>query len=316
MYKVAILAFDGVATFELGCAVELFALSRPEIDNWYTGQVVTFDDRPINATGGFILDAPLVYNLREFDMLVVPSWPLSDAPLSLDLEMAIMEFVAQKKRIVSFCSGAFLLGELGLLNGKQATTHWLYAEEFKARFPDTEYVDDVLYVYDGRLGCSAGSAAGIDLGLEIIRKDFSFETANLVARRLVMPPHRSGGQSQFVETPMDKRPSAFAESLDWAIKNLAVSLKVEDLADRANMSRRSFDRHFRQKLNMSPLEWLSQQKLKRAQQLLESTHDSIEMIAHKSGFNNALTLRHNFHKTLSISPTQYRQQFGNKSKKS
>ncbi len=309
MYRVAILAYDGLATFELGCAIELFALPRPEIDDWYSCEVVSFDEGPLSATGGITIQARPIQDLERYNMLIVPSWPIDADPVSLALAASITKFVLDRKRILSFCSGAFLLGELGLLNGRKATTHWRYAEEFKSRFPQTEYVDDVLYVYDGKIGCSAGSAAAIDLGMEVIRSDFDFETANAVARRLVMPPQRAGGQSQFVETPIGRRPSAFAESLDWAIKHLNENVSVNDLASQANMSRRTFDRHFRKALDLSPLEWLANQRIQLAQQLLETTQESIEVIAIKVGFNNALTLRHNFKKHLGISPGDYRKQF-------
>ncbi|WP_086929521.1 GlxA family transcriptional regulator [Agarilytica rhodophyticola] len=310
MRHIAILTYDGFSTFEFGCAIELFLLARPDIPKWYTGQVVTFASSPLRATGGISVEAIHIRDLHTFDMLIIPSWPTTTNTLLTDTQKnSIYQFVRQGHRVISFCSGAFLLAELGLLDGRRAITHWQYEEIFKQRFPNVHYVDNVLYLYDNNLGCSAGSAAAIDLGMEVIRQDFGYEVANKVARRMVMPPHRTGGQSQFVGTPVNKNPSSFAKTLDWATQQLSNDVTVEDMATKANMSRRSFDRHFRNALDMSPLQWLVQQKLKCAQQLLESSQKPIEIIALESGFKNALTLRHNFNKCLGITPTQYRQQF-------
>jgi len=308
--KVAILVYDGVATFEFGCATELFALDRPEISPWYEGQAIALTEGPLRATGGITIEASRRTSLDDFDCVVVPSWPTQDTAAPQVIIDAIVALARRGGRVLSFCSGAFLLAEAGLLDGREATTHWRYAERFKDRFPNTRYVDNVLYVYDGQIGCSAGSAAAIDLGIDVIRQDFGRTIANTVARRLVLSPHRSGGQAQFIETPIHQRPDVFASTLDWAVQHLAQHITVETLADQANMSRRSFDRHFRKTLNMSPKHWLSQQRIQRAQQLLESSQASIEEIAEKSGFNNALSLRNNFHKHLGISPRQFRQQFG------
>jgi AraC family transcriptional activator FtrA len=210
---------------------------------------------------------------------------------------------------VSFCSGAFLLAELGLLDGRKATTHWRYAEFFKARFPSVHYVDDVLYVYDGKIGCSAGSAAALDLGIEIIRQDFGYKIANQVARRLVLSAHRQGGQSQFVETPVLQSPGQFAKALDWALKHLSEAIDVNNMAERANMSRRTFDRKFRSSLNQSPKEWLTTQRLNLAKELLEMETANVEKVASLCGFESAITFRHHFRKNIGVSPGQYRKQF-------
>jgi AraC family transcriptional activator FtrA len=213
--------------------------------------------------------------------------------------------------MVSFCSGAFLLAELGVLEARQATTHWRYAEQFKQRFHNIQFLDDVLYVYDGKIGCSAGSASAIDLGLEIIRQDFGYQIANKVARRLVVSAHRLGGQSQFVETPILAVPNQFSAAIDWASNHLNDDIGVNEMASRANMSRRTFDRKFRSSFNLSPKVWLTQQRLEKAKQLLEIGAHSVEKIAELSGFDNAITMRHHFRKCLSISPMQYRHQFTN-----
>lgn len=315
MTKVAVLIRDKGAFFELGCALELFALSRPEFNSWYQCEVVCFTSGALNMIGGLQLSARQVDSLDDYDMLIVPGWPAMGAELATEHREALLRFHAAGKRLVSFCSGAFLLAEMGLLDGRQATTHWCYAEIFKQRFPAVQYVDDVLYVYDGRIGCSAGSAAALDLGIEVIRRDFGYRIANQVARRLVMSAHRKGGQSQFVETPVHERANQFSQTLDWAIKHIQETIDINMLAEKARMSRRTFDRKFRSTFNLTANEWLIQQKLNVAKGLLESGRGDIELIAEQSGFVNAGTMRHHFRRSLGVSPKQYQEQFsGNAAK--
>lgn len=306
--RVAILVDEGIALFELGCATELFALPRPEINNWYQTEVVSFTSEPLNATGGLLIQPKVLSDLLAYDMVIIPSWPV-DRQVPEQIALALKSFFNSAGQVISFCSGAFLLGYAGLLNGRRATTHWRYAEAFKERFFSTEYVEDVLYLYDGQIGCSAGSSAAIDLGIEVIRHDYGYQIANQVARRLVLAAHRSGGQSQFVETPIPKNKNHFSETLDWAIQNIHSPLDVNQLAKKANMTRRTFDRHFRKILNMSPKEWIIQQRLERAKSLLESSDQTIDNIAYNSGFETSISMRHNFRKFLSISPSSYRKQF-------
>ncbi|CCO48176.1 putative ARAC FAMILY TRANSCRIPTIONAL REGULATORY PROTEIN [Vibrio nigripulchritudo SOn1] len=307
--RVAILSYPNVALFELACAVELFALPRPEFDDWYECDVVTFEDTELESTAGLMLRAKCVEDLNRYDMLVVPSWLAEGNDMPGVLKASVQSFYESGKRIVSFCSGAFLLAELNVFQGRDATTHWRYADKFRKRFPHLNYIDDVLYIYDGQVGCSAGSASAIDLGLEIIRQDFGYAIANQVARRLVVSAHRLGGQSQFVETPILAVPNQFSEALDWALSHLNENIEVDDLAARASMSRRTFDRKFRSSFNLSPKAWLTQQRLEKAKTLLENKTYSVEKVADLSGFDNAITMRHHFRKQLSISPNQYRQQF-------
>lgn len=323
MRNVAILTYSGLSMFELGCAVELFALPRPEFNTWYNTDIVTFENKPLTSTANIKLETKYITDLSGYDMLVIPSWPveftatnystinnsIKNNSNSMQISSQMQKLIARGGRIISFCSGAFLLAYSGLLNNKKATTHWRYAEKFQQNFPFIQYVDNVLYLYDGTLGCSAGSAAAIDLGLAVIRDDFGHSIANQVARRLVVASHRSGGQAQFVETPMPKKHDLFSSTLDWAIKNLTTPLSIDKLADKANMSRRTFDRKFSATFNISAKAWLIEQKVARAKQLLEESRYSIEQIAHFSGFDNAMTLRHHFRKQLGITPSQYRLQF-------
>ncbi|MEM7360970.1 MAG: helix-turn-helix domain-containing protein [Pseudomonadota bacterium] len=309
MQKIAILSYNGSALFELGCAVELFALPRPEFEQWYECDVVSFNPGPLKTTGGLTLSARQIESLHEYDCLIVPSWPTQISQLQGLLAEQVVEFYQAGKRILTFCSGAFLLAGLGLLNGREATTHWRYAEKFQSRFPAINYVPDVLYLYDGQIGCSAGSASAIDLGLEVIRQDFGRQIANQVARRMVISAHRKGGQSQYVETPVLPNPGRFAEALDWAIANIDRSYSIDMLADKANMSRRTFDRRFRSAFNMAPNQWLINQRLRVARQLLETEQSTVEQIATYAGFDNASSMRHHFRKSMGISPRQYRDQF-------
>lgn len=310
--KVAILTFDNLALFELGCAVELFALPRPELEHWYQTDIVTFESGSLGATGGITLQTKQVSHLDNYDMLVIPSWSAYQRPIQRELKNAIIKMHIQGKRILTFCSGIFLLAEMGIMRDRKATTHWQYGEQFQTRFPDSKYVEDVLYLYDDEIGCSAGSSAAIDLGIEVIRSDFGHDVANKVARRLVLAAHRSGGQSQYVDKPVNKGRNLFSETLDWAVRNLDQKLDINTLANRAGMSRRNFDRKFRSTFNMSANAWLIEQRVILAKQLLEESQHNIERVAQFSGFDNAMTLRHHFRNNLNITPTRYREQFRSK----
>lgn len=309
MTRVAILTYPDTALFELGCAVELFALPRPEFQDWYQADVISFDRQALRATGNILLQVKQIESLTGYDMLVIPGWPVNLQPGD-DLLREIRALHGRGGTVISFCSGAFLLAASGLLAGRTATTHWRYADAFRQRFPAVHYADDILYVFDDRIGCAAGSSAALDLGMAIIRQQHGYQIANQVARRLVMAAHRSGGQSQFVATPMIRTSDHFADTLDWAINHLDSGVSIDMMARRANMSRRSFDRKFRASMNISANDWLTLQKLELAKLLLESTHLSIERVASQSGFDNAITLRHNFRKHLQSSPSHFRRQFG------
>jgi AraC family transcriptional activator FtrA len=307
--RVAILTYPNCAFFELGCAIELFALERPEYPQWYQTDVVSFETKAMSLIAGLSINAKTVSSLTQYDILIIPSWPVNEARIAGDIEAEVRAFHESNKRIYSFCSGAFLLAQLGILDGLNATTHWRYASIFKKRFPCVNYVDDVLYVYQSDIGTSAGSAAALDLGIEIIRQDFGFKVANEVAKRLVLSAHRSGGQAQFVQAPVGNKPSVFTSVLDWAREHLAQPISIDDLAAKANMTRRSFDRKFRNTLNMSANEWLIEQRISFTKSLLETSDLSIEQIAQQAGFVTAMSLRHHFRNSLGISPREYRRSF-------
>lgn len=307
--RVAILSHPDVSLFELGCAVEIFALSRPEFEQWYEAEIVNLTNQAITTTGNIVMQTKYVTDLNDYDMLVVPSWPTRNTTIDALTASEVLHFSQQNKRIISFCSGAFLLGGLGLLDGKKATTHWAFESQFRARFPNVNYVSNVLYVFDGQYGCSAGSAAGLDLGLAVIRQDFGYAIANQVAKRLVVSAHRTGGQAQFVDTPMLHVPNQFSESLQWAKANLRQPITIDLMAQKANMSRRTFDRKFRASMSLTPQEWLVIQRTELAKGLLESESHNIEQLAVQAGFNNAESMRHHFRRIVGVSPTQYRDQF-------
>jgi len=312
MIKVAILAHSHLTLFEMSCAVELFALPRPEFDNWYQAEVISLEQQQFDTTGGVGLTIKQIESLDDYDTLIVPGWPTWDYPIPAAIEQQVRRFVQKGKRVLTLCSGSFLLARLGLLDGKKATTHWMYQAQFCQQFPQVDYQPDVLYVFADNIGCSAGSAAALDLGLAVIRHDFGYQIANQVAKRLVISAHRSGGQAQFVDTPMLEVPNQFSQALDWANSHLDKSITVADLAEKASMSRRTFDRKFRASFNLSPKEWLIQQKVERAKGLLEERHYPIERLASLAGFDNATTLRHHFRRLIGVSPVQYRKQFGGK----
>ncbi len=311
MKKVAIVVSPNLALFELGCATDLFALNRNDIKEWYQTDVVSFFPSPLSTSGqaNIHVDVMQVSHLDDYDMVVIPSWSFSSLKIPENMKQSILDVFNRNGRVISLCSGVFVLAELGLLENRPATTHWLYTDTFKKKYPDIEYCQDVLYQYDGKIGCSAGSSSAIDLCLEVIRDDFGYEVANYSARRMVLAAHRSGGQSQFVETPIQQKPNQFAATLDWATDRLATKIDINQMANQANMSRRTFDRKFRSSMNMSPKEWLIQQRLHLAKRLLEVNNDNIDLVAYRSGFEKPETLRHNFRKYLKLSPSQYRQQF-------
>lgn len=306
--KVAILASSPVSLFELGCATELFAVPRPDIDHWYHGEVINISSEPLLAAGGLALQAKTFNALAEFDDVLIPYWP-TEQEASANLIEEIEAVYNRGGRIWSFCSGVFLLAQTGLLAGQAVTTHWRYQERLREKFPALEYRGDILYCFDDRIGCSAGSAAALDLGLEIIRRDYGFEIANRVAKRLLAHLHRQGGQSQFVEAPVPRHPDLLSEVMDWALSNMDQVMSVEQLAQRACMSRRSFDRKFRSTLNQSPKTWLIRQRLNLARALLERGQVDMESVALDTGFTNAASLRHHFNRQIGLSPSQYRRQF-------
>ena len=310
---VVALAYDGLCTFEFGCTYEIFGLPRPELDRpWYRFEVCAAEPGPLGAAGGLAVRAPHDLDLIEgADTVVVPGWRSPDAPPPGPLLAALARVPERGGRLVSICSGVFVLAAAGVLDGRRATTHWRYSEVLARRYPRVRVDPDVLYVDEGPVLTSAGSAAGLDLCLHIVRRDHGAEVANNVARRLVLAPHRDGGQRQFVETPVACRGDTgrLAALLEWLPAHIDEAPSVADLARRAGMSLRSFQRRFREATGMAPGDWLNRQRVARARHLAETTDLTVEQLATRSGFGAVETLRHHFRRLVGTTPTGYRRTF-------
>lgn len=311
--SVAILAYDGLCTFEFGIAVEVFGLARPEFDfPWYAHQIVAVDEGPMRATGGIqVLANGGMELLDSARTIIVPGWRDRQAPVPQALLAALRQAHARGARLLSICSGVFVLAATGLLDGRRATTHWRYTGELAERFPNIQVDPDVLYVDSGQLITSAGSAAGIDACLHLVARDFGTQVANSVARRLVMSPQRTGGQAQFIPTPVSPTSrSDLSRVMQWARLRLHEPLEVRDLASEAAMSERTFLRRFTEASGQSPKTWLQHQRLARARELLESTVQNTDQIAEQCGYRSVESFRVAFRSVVGVPPSVYRERFG------
>lgn len=305
--KVAICVYNGLSMFEFGTAYEIFFSYAKGAESWYDTRVVSVDSPAVRLSNGLSISVDAgVEQLSEVDTIILPGW--SDVDRSPDPKFiaALRNAYQSGVRIVSFCSGAFALAAAGILTGKKATTHWKYAERFKQRYPDVELEVNKLYVGSGNVYTSAGSAACIDLSIELIRQDFGDIVATKIAKRLVVPGDRPGGQQQFIELPVPKRVSDLSKVMDWALMNLDKKLSTEMLAEKVHLSRRTFDRHFSRIYGMSLKQWLLNARLEKAKYLLETTELTVDFIALDSGFATPLSLRNHFDKYVGVSPGAYR----------
>ncbi len=310
MHRIKALAYDGLCTFEFGITTELFALPRPEFPSWYRFQTIGLEP-VIRATGGLQIHVEgLLEGLSDADTIILPGWrdPAERPPEPL--LHALRAAHANGTRLFSICSGVFILAAAGLLDGKRATTHWRYTEALQSRFPKIRVQPDVLYVDDENILTSAGSAAGIDAGLHLIRQDHGSAVANAVARRLVLPPHRDGGQAQFIPPTQPRAGASIAALMDWVRANLSQPQTLHILAEKAGMSERTFQRRFRNEVGVAPIAWLQRERLFHAQTLLETSHASLVEIAHISGYESIDTFRIAFKRTLGTSPAAFRARFG------
>ncbi len=311
---VVAVAYDGLCTFEFGCAVEAFGLPRPEMGpDWYRFAVAAAEPGPLRAAGGITVGVDGELNLiARAGTVVVPGWRSADAPVPTALCEALQAAHASGARVLSLCSGTFVLAAAGLLDGRRATTHWRYFDALAARHPGLTLVPDVLYVDEGSVLTAAGSAAGLDLCLHLIRRDWGPQAANAVARRLVIPPHRDGGQAQYVEHPVQRERaggSRLAGLLDRVRAALGENWSIERLAAEAAVSPRALHRRFQEATGISPGAWLLTERLGRARELLEDTALPVEDVAAACGFGTAATLRHHFRCILGTSPSAYRARF-------
>ncbi|WP_327296491.1 MULTISPECIES: helix-turn-helix domain-containing protein [unclassified Streptomyces] len=309
MKTVALAITDGMLHFELSMACEVFGAAPAVVPGpWYN--LVLCGPGPVRA-GRFGLEPDHgLDRLPQADTVIVPGWADVDEDPPDDLVEAVRAAHRAGARVASLCTGAFVLAAAGLLDGRRATTHWAHTGTLAARYPQVKVDPDVLYVDNGSVLTSAGKAAAMDLCLHLVRLDHGSSMANVVARGLVVPPHRDGGQAQFAPTPVPDRDNhPLAELFPWVIERLDHPLTVEDLARHARMSSRQLGRHFRAATGTSPLQWLLTQRIRHAQELLETTDDSVETIAAATGMGTATTLRRNFHRTVGVPPNTYRRTF-------
>jgi AraC family transcriptional activator FtrA len=311
-HKVVALAYDELCTFEFGCTVELFALPRPELPvSWYEFAVCAAERGPLRAAGGILVRVPHSLRLLDSaDTIVIPGWrALEERPSELLLTKLRRAF-ERGARLCSICSGVFLLAAAGLLDGRRATTHWRYAAALAARYPGIRVEPNALYVDEGRVLTSAGSAAGLDMLLHLVRCDFGARIANQVAQRLVIPPHREGDQAQFVPRPLaqDGR-GRLARLMDFVRAQPAAPHTLASLAQRAAMSPRTLQREFHAATGMAPYEWLVAERIERARELLETTRLPAPVVAARAGLGSAESLRHHFRQRVGTTPAAYRRRF-------
>jgi len=309
---VVALVTDGLCTFEFACAAEVFGLPLPELGpHWYRFATCSIDGRDVVGQHGIVMRVNGgLERLHGAGTIIVPGWPDIDAPVPGVLVRALVDAHTRGVRLVSICSGAFVLAATKLLDSARATTHWRYADALARRHPAIEVDPNVLYVGAGGVLTSAGSAAGLDLCLHLVRTDHGPDVPNHVARRLVIPPHRDGGQAQYVERAVTRTDSAsLAPLLDELQAQLAEPLRVAELARRAGMSGRTFLRRFRAATGTTPGEWFARARVDAAKELLETTALPIERIAERVGLGTAATLRHHFRQRVGTSPADYRRRF-------
>lgn len=310
--RVAVVAFDGISPFHLSVPCLVFgeekdAQGRPR----YALQVCAESKGPLQTNAGFAIDVGSgLTALRSADLVVVPSWIDTRAAASAALIKALRAAHARGATVVGLCLGAFVLAQAGLLDGRAATTHWLAADDFRRSHPAIDVRPDVLYVDDGDVVTSAGTAAGLDCCIHLLRRHFGADAANKAARRMVVAAHRHGGQAQYIEQPvLAPADDRFGTLLEWIQAHLHLPHAVDALAEKACMSRRNFTRRFRQATGASVHQWLINQRVVLAQRLLEDDGQPVESIATMAGFGSSVSMRQHFTKTLNISPTEYRRQF-------
>ncbi|MEU1605359.1 GlxA family transcriptional regulator [Micromonospora matsumotoense] len=310
--SVAVIALDQVAVFELGVLTEVFGTDRTE-DGFpgYRFTVCTADGGPVRTASGFDLTPHAdLAPVDDADLVAVPAYTQGgEVPEAV---LAALRRAADRgARVFSLCSAAFVLGAAGLLDDRECTTHWKYADELQRRHPAARVRCNSLYVADGPVLTSAGTSAGIDACLHLVRQEHGSVTATRLARRMVVPPHRDGGQSQYVEAPIPATPDAptLEPVLSWLIGHLDQPTTVDELAARAGMSARTFARRFRAETGTTPHDWLTNQRVLLARRLLEETRLSVESVAGRSGFPDGAALRHHFARRVGTTPQGYRTTF-------
>ncbi|MBA2954832.1 helix-turn-helix domain-containing protein [Nocardioides sp. MAH-18] len=311
MPRVALVLHESPMLYEIAIAAEVLGVDRSELapaGRWYDLVVCTRDGRP----HPWLPDHPTATYaaLLGADLVVVPSYDDLAGEPDPELVTELRAAHAGGSRVAALCTGAFVLAAAGLLDGRAATTHWMHAEELARRYPRVDVRADVLYVDEGDVLTSAGKTAALDLCLHLVRTDLGASAANGLARRLVVPAHRRGGQAQFIDAPAAPRsPDGLGPTLDWARGRLDQPLTVADLARHASLSTRQLARRMRAELQSGPLDWLHQQRIVRARELLERTDASVDQVAASCGLGTAATLRRHFHRATGVTPTAYRSMF-------
>ncbi|MDQ1027188.1 transcriptional regulator GlxA family with amidase domain [Streptomyces umbrinus] len=316
-HRIVVLALDGLLPFELGIPQRIFGRAK-DAEGRRLYEVVTCSIRPpgrVEAEADFSI---LVENgpeaLATADTVVIPAsyelGPVHDEGVLTDELAAALALIRPGTRLVSICTGGYVLAAAGYLDGRPATTHWASAEHFQRLFPKVRVDADVLFIDDGDVLTSAGVAAGIDLCIHIVRRDHGTAVANEVARRTVVPPHRDGGQAQYIQRPVpEPQLASTTAARAWALARLHEPIQLRDMAEQESMSVRTFTRRFREEAGISAGQWLTQQRVERARHLLESTDLSIDQIAHASGFGTPQSMRQHLQSTLGVTPTTYRRTF-------
>ncbi|MDQ8704609.1 helix-turn-helix domain-containing protein [Streptomyces sp. LHD-70] len=316
-HRVVVLALDGLLPFELGIPHRIFDRAK-DAEGSRLYETVTCSIRPpgpVRTDSDFsILVQHGPEALATADTVVVPAsyemGPVYDEGRLTDELAAALAHIRPGTRLVAICTGGFVLAAAGYLDGRRATTHWASAEHFQRVFPAVEVDADVLFIDDGDVLTSAGVAAGIDLCLHIVRRDHGTAVANEVARRTVVPPHRDGGQAQYIQRPVPEAQLATTRTArTWALARLHEPIQLRDLAEQEAMSVRTFTRRFREEVGVSPGQWLTRQRIERARHLLESTELSMDQVAHDAGFGTAQSLRQHLQSALGVTPTAYRRTF-------
>jgi transcriptional regulator GlxA family with amidase domain len=318
MHVVAILAYDGMSGFESGLAAEIFGMA--ELPAMFSAGVappgytvkLCSEQPEVRMLGGAVVRTSYgIEDLAAADTVLIPSVRDVGRPPSGELIEAIRAADGRDARLVSICSGAFALAAAGVLDGRSATTHWVYADLLAQRYPDIDVDPAPLYVDNGRVLTSAGCAAGLDLCLHIVRCDHGMKVANDIARRLVISPHRAGGQAQYIDTPVPE-PTAdgrIAAGMAWAMEHLDAPITLDELAAQSALSRRSYLRQFAKATGSTPIKWLIEQRIQASLALLESSDFSVEQIATRVGFESPVTYRHHFVRQMHTTPSGYRSCF-------
>ena len=316
--SIAVAVYDGLLGFEYGIVAELFGLVRPGLEeSWYEYMPCRVERGELTTTHGLTLRPAFgLKQLASADTVVIPGWRRPGdgvlhherpKPAFLD---ALQTAFNHGARIISVCSGAFVLGHAGLLDGRRVAAHWLHTDELQQAFPKARVVKDSLYVHDGPISSSAGSSAGMDLCLSIIRQDFGVDVANRVARRMVAPVHREGGQSQYVEpSVLSTDDEEMGPVLDWITEHLAEPVTLNEIAEEFAMSLRTFQRRFTSLTGVAPLTWINRKRVNLARKMLEATDLSMDQIAFQSGLGSTANMRKHFFRILETTPSAYRSAF-------